>query len=115
MVDLPDAPDSVRVELRCPIPVRRARCSCGERSCPLKNPRCPLGGTRTEECNPGKLFTVLHLAGDKPTFVHPENLIEMYCLDCKRQLAARGRTVKRVLHRYDFAGTLVTTFIEELS
>lgn len=115
MEDLPDAPPSVRVELRCPVPVRRARCSCGQPRCAERHRNCPQGGDRTEECNPGKLFTVLHLAGEEPTYVQPENLIEMACLDCKRQLAARGRTVRRVLHRYDFAGTLVTTFIEELS
>lgn len=90
MEDLPDAPPSVRVELRCPEPVRR-------------------GG----ECRPGKLFSVLHLNGDKPSYIQPDNLIEMYCLDCKRARAAEGRPVRRVLHRYDFAGTLVDTLYEE--
>lgn len=91
MADLPDAPPSVRVELRCPVPVRKYG-----------------------ECHPGKLFAMLQVSGEQPSYIHPDNLIEMACLDCKRHLAGSGRRVRRVLHRYDFSGTLVDTLVEEL-
>jgi hypothetical protein len=90
MADIPDAPPSVRVEVRCPNPVE-------------KHGKCYMG----------KLFTVLYLNGDQPSYIQPDNLIEMYCLDCKRRYLAEGRLVSRVLHRYDFAGRLVDTLIEE--
>jgi hypothetical protein len=86
MAELPDAPESVRVELRCPAQVRK-----------------PDG-----HCFPGKLFAMLVVSGQEPSYVHPDNLIELPCHDCKK---ARG--VKRVLHRYDFAGNLVDTLVEE--
>ena len=85
--DLPDGPEPVSVEIRCPYPVVK----------------------EDGQCRPGQLFTVLRLAGEQPTFVQPGNLIEMACLDCKRQANARGERTRRVLHRYDFAGTLIET------
>lgn len=92
-MDIPDAPPSVRVEVRCPEPL-----------------------VKYGRCSPGKLFTVLYLNGDQPSYIQPDNLIEMYCLDCKRRCAAEGRAVRRVLHRYDFAGNLVdTVYMEEES
>lgn len=90
MTDLPDAPPSVRVEIRCPEPVRKRG-----------------------QCHPGKLFTVLHLAGEQPSYIQPDNLIEMACLDCKRAELGRGHRVRHVKHRYDFAGNLVDTILIE--
>lgn len=78
------------VELRCPQPFRS-----------------PESG-----CTPGKLFAKLRLAGEQPSFIHPDNLIVMACGDCKRQLKRRGQEVFRVLHCYDMAGNLINTLIE---
>ena len=78
------------VEVRCPVPK------------PL-----PGGG-----CRPGHLLLKLRLAGEIPSFVHPENLIELACEDCKYHAKAGGHPVKRVLHRYDMAGNLVGTLTE---
>ena len=87
--ELPDEPPSVRVEIRCP------------------EPRYWDGS-----CHPGKLFAVLHAAGQQPSYVHPENLIEMACAECKKRCLADGHPVKRVLHRYSFMGVLVETLEE---
>lgn len=74
--------------------------------------RCPQPVRKHGECHPGKLFGRLH--GEPPTFVHPENLIEFACLDCKRELVQKNQQVRRVLHRFDFAGNLVSTLVEPL-
>lgn len=87
MDELPDAPPSVRVEVRCPVPQRG--------------------------CRPGKLFAVLMMSGQEPSYIHPDNLIEMACLDCKQELRRTGRVVRQVRHRYDFAGNLVDTILIE--
>lgn len=87
---LPGEPESVRVEIRCPRPV-----------------------VKRGVCHPGKLFAVMYGSGETPTWIQPDNLIEMSCLDCKRAAQADGRRVRRVLHRYDFAGQLVGTLYEE--
>ena len=63
--------------------------------------RCPLG--------PRKLFARMKMHGERPSYVQPENWIEFSCYDCRRQMEERGRRVQRVLHRYDFAGTLIET------
>lgn len=55
---------------------------------------------------PNRLFMKLLQDGDRP-HVTSQNLLEMACSDCKRQLRMRGRQVSRVLHRYDFAGEFV--------
>lgn len=86
-----DEPESVQVELRCPRPVR----------------------TRSGDCSPGHLFAKLVIEGDAPSFVQPNNLIEMACSNCRKQHEREGRPVKRVLHRYDFVGELVETLVEE--
>lgn len=78
------------VEIRCPVPQ------------PL-----PGGG-----CKPGKLLMKLLVAGESPSFVHPDNLIELACEDCRKQLRRRGVNVKRVLHRYDLAGSLIETLTD---
>lgn len=60
--------------------------------------RCPIG--------PKRLFTKLLIEGGRP-HITEGNLIEFSCDDCKRGLRNRGEEVFRVLHRYDFVGTLV--------
>jgi hypothetical protein len=65
--------------------------------------RCPVG--------PQRLLSKLRLSGEKPTYVEG-NLIEFACDDCKRTIRRSGRTVSRVLHRYNFLGQLVETVTE---
>jgi hypothetical protein len=78
--------------------------------------RCPGNvpwSADSDECTPGHLLARLRIAGEKPSFVHPENLIEMACPDCKRDYRRLGRPVKRVLHRYNMLGELLETLIQE--
>jgi hypothetical protein len=75
--------------------------------------RCPVdkplpGG----DCRPGRLLMKLRLGGGIPSFVHPDNLIELACGDCKEAARQAGSPVKRVLHRFDLAGNLVETLTE---
>lgn len=67
--------------------------------------RCPIGARR--------LFARMRLSGERPSFVHPDNLIEFSCYDCRHAMQRRGRSVKRVLHRYDLAGELIETLYVE--
>jgi hypothetical protein len=85
--------EQTEVEVRCPVPK------------PL-----PGGG-----CRPGHLLMKLRLNGQVPSFVHPDNLIELACEDCKYFARTAGRPVRRVLHRYDLAGQLVSTLVVELA
>lgn len=62
--------------------------------------RCPIG--------PRKLFSKLIQSGDKPIYTD-DNLIEFACTDCRKLLAKRGLKYKRVMHRYNLAGELVST------
>ena len=78
------------------------------------NVRCPVGPSRGDgSCSPGKLLFKLRLTGAQPAYVHPDNLIELYCEDCTRRMRKRGRQVRRVLHRYDLLGTLIETLVVE--
>jgi hypothetical protein len=75
--------------------------------------RCPVpqelpGG----HCRPGRLLLKLLVTGERPSYVQPDNLIELACEDCRGRLRKSGRQVKRVLHRYDLAGSLVTTLVD---
>ena len=83
--------EQTEVEVRCPVPK-------------------PLPGG---DCRPGRLLLKLRLGGEVPSFVHPDNLIEMACEDCKAHARQAGRPVRRVLHRYDLSGVLVETLTEE--
>lgn len=75
--------------------------------------RCPAGRVGPDgECHPGRLFMLLRLSGEQPSFVHPDNLIELACAECKKRLRDRGTDVLRVLHRYDLAGRLIETLTE---
>jgi hypothetical protein len=73
--------------------------------------RCP--DTLHGDCNAGKLLARIRLAGGQPTFVKPDNLIELSCDHCKAVRRKQGRPVHRVLHRYDLLGTLIETLIIE--
>lgn len=79
------------VEVRCPVPTE-----------------LPGGG-----CKPGPLLLKLRLNGEVPSWVHPDNLIELACDSCKFRARRAGRPVRRVLHRYDLAGILVETLVVE--
>lgn len=74
--------------------------------------RCP---EPRRECLPGRLLANLQVSGEKPQYVHPDNLIEMHCHDCTERYRREGRSVKRVLHRFSFIGELVETFVEEFN
>lgn len=78
------------IEIRCPATV------------PLPNGYCP----------PGKLLMKLLVLGEPPSFVRPDNLIELPCDDCRGRLRKRGVIVNRVLHRFDLAGRLVATLTD---
>jgi hypothetical protein len=76
--------------------------------------RCPVSQPLPDgHCRPGRLLLKLRLSGILPSFVHPDNLIELACDDCKYRLKRAGHPVKRVLHRFDLAGELVETLTVE--
>jgi hypothetical protein len=76
--------------------------------------RCPDGYRKADgTCQPGRLLFKLRQRGERETYVHPDNHIELYCDDCTRKMRKTGRRVKRVLHRYDFLGLLIETLIVE--
>ena len=80
----------------------------------IRCPNGPLDAARADgSCRPGKLFAQLRMSGERPSFIHPENLIVMACGDCKRFLRKAGRDYYRVLHCYDMAGHLIRTLYEE--
>jgi hypothetical protein len=76
--------------------------------------RCPRDYPHPDgTCSAGRLLAQLRMAGEKPSFIHPDNLIVMACGDCKRFYRRNGMTYFRVLHCYDMAGDLVSTLFEE--
>lgn len=62
-------------------------------------------------CPAGRLLAKLRTAGQRPSYVHPDNLIELECPDCKVRMRREGCSVRRVLHRYDFLGQPVETLV----
>ena len=86
--------------------------SCDVAEPELVDLRCPsdLPG-RDGECHPGRLLARLQAAGERPSWVHPDNLIELACADCRVRLRKSGRRAARVLHRFDFSGELVETLV----
>jgi hypothetical protein len=75
--------------------------------------RCPVPQELPDgECRPGKVLLKLRLAGGMPSYVQPDNLIELSCEHCRTRLRKRGFRVKKVLHRYDLAGNLVETLTD---
>jgi hypothetical protein len=78
------------IEVRCPVPQE-----------------LPSGHSR-----PGRLLLKLRLSGEIPSYVYPDNLIELACEECRERLRKRGVRVKRVLHRFDLAGNLVETLTD---
>jgi hypothetical protein len=67
--------------------------------------RCPLGARR--------LFARMIQRGERPVYVHPDNLIEFSCYDCRHRMEQSGRRVQRVLHRYAVDGVLIETLVVE--
>jgi hypothetical protein len=61
----------------------------------------------------GKLLAKIRLRGEQPSYVHPDNLIELSCDSCKAMRRRAGQQVTRVLHRYDILGCLVSTLVVE--
>lgn len=78
------------IEVRCPVPQQ-----------------LPHG-----DCLPGKLLFKLRLSGGIPSYVYPDNLIELPCEHCRISMKKAGREVRRVLHRFDLAGQLVETLVD---
>lgn len=64
--------------------------------------RCPAG--------PKRLFSKLRFTGGEIHYTE-DNLLEFACADCKRTLRKTDPTIERVLHQYDFLGTLIRTYI----
>jgi len=67
--------------------------------------RCPESAAR--------LLAKIQLRGEQPSWVQPENLIELSCDHCKHARRREGRPVVRVLHRYNILGELVETLVVE--
>ena len=85
--------------------------SVAELGCPLDPElelRCPQPWGL---CPAGRLLAKLRTTGRQPSFVHPDNLIELECPDCKVRMRRAGNPVRRVLHRYDFLGRMVETLV----
>lgn len=75
--------------------------------------RCPVPHKLPDgHCLPGKLLFKLRISGELPSFVHPDNLIELSCEDCAKLMRRRGRQVSRVLHRFDLTGALIETLTD---
>lgn len=66
--------------------------------------RCPTG--------PRQLLMKLRLSGEH-AHVTSENLMELNCRDCARNARQFDSTVRRVLHRFNFAGELVESVVEK--
>lgn len=76
--------------------------------------RCPTGAERNGHCHPGRLLAKLRLSGEAPSYVQPDNVIEMPCRECRERYWSRhGRRVRNVLHRYDLSGAWVSTLVED--
>jgi hypothetical protein len=74
--------------------------------------RCPVPTELPDGyCRPGRLLFKLRISGEIPSYVHPDNLIELPCEDCRLRLRRQRRSVTRVLHRFDLAGNLVETLV----
>ena len=65
--------------------------------------RCPNG--------PKQLLLKLRTTGEK-AHVTEENLLEIACRDCARKAREFDPDVRRVLHRFDFAGELIQSVVE---
>lgn len=61
--------------------------------------RCPV--------DPRHLFMKLVTDGERPVVVQPGNLMEFFCKVCTRNAREMDHSVRRVLHRFDLAGSLV--------
>lgn len=68
--------------------------------------RCPVG--------PQKLFTKLKLGEESGGYL-PNGLIEFSCSDCAKRIGRVMQQRVRVFHRFDFAGELIQTVVEDLS
>lgn len=68
--------------------------------------RCPVG--------PKKLFTKLKLGEEFGRYMFPQNWIEFTCSDCSKRIKRETDDLFRVYHRFNFAGELVETALEEI-
>jgi hypothetical protein len=73
---------------------------------------CPAQEEIELRCNAGKLLAVMLLRGEQPSFVKPDNLIELPCSWCRDQEKRRGLRLQRVVHRFDLSGALIETLIQ---
>lgn len=66
--------------------------------------RCPQG--------PKQLLLKLRVNGEQ-AHVNDDNLMEIACRDCARNARHFDPSVRRVLHRFNFAGQLVESVVEK--
>lgn len=71
--------------------------------------RCPA--PLHQDCRAGNLLGKVLVSGGRPSYVHPDNLIELPCDRCRSRERKRDRSVRRVLHRFDLSGELVETLV----
>lgn len=66
--------------------------------------RCPVG--------PRQLLLKLRVSDERP-HINEDNLMEITCRDCAKNARQFDPSVKRVLHRFNFAGDLVESVVEK--
>lgn len=66
--------------------------------------RCPVG--------PRALLAKLVQSGEKESYTS-DNLMELSCRDCCKQLRKTNPNVKRVLHRFNIFGELVESIVQD--
>jgi hypothetical protein len=67
----------------------------------VTNLRCSL--------HPSRLLARMRLEGERPSYVQPENLVELWCRDCSLDYRREDPEVERVLHLFNFVGEFVRT------
>jgi hypothetical protein len=57
---------------------------------------------------PNVLLGKMKLSGEKPR-VNADNLLELDCKQCRKDLRREDPSIARVLHEFDFAGRFIRT------
>lgn len=57
--------------------------------------------------HPKRLLARMRLDGERPAYVHPDNLVELSCRDCTKDARRTDPEVVRVLHLFDLTGEFV--------
>jgi hypothetical protein len=71
--------------------------------------RCP--SPLHPDCKAGNLLAKLRITGERPSYVHPDNLIELPCDKCRSRHRRSDPGVLRVLHRFDLTGEMIETIV----